>query len=167
MWGNPMRERERSYCYASGKYKTVAKPHFQPRKIPHSTKSVPQKSASFFVPKSYCCTASSIPRFSCPQSVVRTVPYGLETVNRKHKSVSKSMPEAASIFVPNPYNCTNYIESYRLCGSVEYGLPQQKKKIFWPKNLKKEISRFVPSFLGKRALFAAHFPLSSMLRKSL
>jgi len=39
MWGNPMRER--SYYYASGKYKTAANPHFQPRKILHNTKFVP------------------------------------------------------------------------------------------------------------------------------
>jgi hypothetical protein len=102
--GETQRERERSYYYASGKYKTSTKPHFQPRKIPHSTKFVPLKSASFFVPKLYRCMTTFVPRFSCPQSVVRTVLYGPETMNKKLKSALKSMPEAASISVPNPYD---------------------------------------------------------------
>jgi hypothetical protein len=154
--GEP-KERERSYYYASGKYKIVAKPHFQPRKIPHSTKFVPHKSASFFVPKPYCCTTSSVPRFPCPQSVVRTVLYSPETTNRKQKFASKSVPKAASIFMPNPYYCT---DPYNTAS-------HSKKKKFGPKLTGKNFSRFVPSFLGKRALFVAHFPLSSMLRKSL
>jgi hypothetical protein len=40
------------------------------------------------------------------------------------------------------------------------------EKYFVPK-LKKKFLGFMSSFLGKCALFAAHFPLSSMLRKSL
>jgi hypothetical protein len=56
--GETQRERERSYYYALGKYKIAANLHFQPRKIPHSTKSVPQKFVLFFVPKPYCYTAS-------------------------------------------------------------------------------------------------------------
>jgi hypothetical protein len=125
MWGNPMRERERererSYYYASRKYKTTTKPHLQPRKIPHSTKSVPHKSALFFMPKLYYCTVTFVPHFLCPQLVVWTFPFGPETTNKKLKSTSKSMPEAASIFVPNLYSCT---ESYRLYRSVQYDLPQ-------------------------------------------
>jgi hypothetical protein len=108
MWGNPMRERERYYYSALGNYKTTAKPHFQPRKIPHNTKSVPQKSTSFSVPKLYCCTISSVPRFSCPQSFVQTVPYDLETTIKILKSASKTMPEMPRFFVPNPYSTTSH-----------------------------------------------------------
>jgi hypothetical protein len=84
MWGNPMRERE-IYYSASGNYILAAKKHFQPRKTPHSTKSVPQKSASFFVPKSYRCLASSVPRFSCHSPL-----YGLFHMAQNNHRKSKN-----------------------------------------------------------------------------
>jgi hypothetical protein len=147
--GETQRERERSYYYASGKYISAAKQHFQPRKIPHNTKYVPQKSASFSMPKPYRCLASSVPHFSCPQSHVRTVPHGPKTTTKNLETASKIVPKISSISVP---------KSVRLYGSVQYGLPQQKNIL--AKNSQK-------NFLGIRALFAAHFPLSSMLKKSL
>jgi hypothetical protein len=150
------RERERSYYYALGKYKTAANPHFQPRKIPHSTKSIPQKSASFFVPKPYYCTASSVPRFPCPQSDVQIVRYSPEITNRKQKSASKFMPEMPRFLCQV---CTDYTDPYRTAS--------HSRKIFLPKTHRKFFSGIMPYFLGKRALFVAHFPLSSMLRKSL
>jgi hypothetical protein len=81
--GETQRERERSYYYASGKYKTVANLHFQPRKIPHSTKSVPHKSASFFVPKPYRCPASSA-SFSVP--TVNCTDCSVQPKNNEHKT---------------------------------------------------------------------------------
>jgi hypothetical protein len=157
MWGNPTRERK-IYYSASGKYISAAKQHFQLRKIPHSTKSVPQKSASFSMPKPYLCLASYVPRFPCPQSIVQTVPYGPKTVTKNLKTASKTVPKITSIYVPNPYDCMYCTESYGLYGSVQYGLPQQK-------NISAKNSQKI--FLENRALFAAHFPLSSILRKSL
>jgi hypothetical protein len=47
-----------------------------------------------------------------------------------------------------------------------YSTTSHNRKIFQLKKNKK-ILGFVPSFLGKCALFAAHFPLSRLLRKSL
>jgi hypothetical protein len=101
-------ERERVIYYSAlGKYISAAKQHFQPRKIPHSTKSVPQKSASFSMPKPYRCHASFVPRFLCPQSTVRIVLYGPKTTIENPKITSKTIPKIASIFVPNPYGCTD------------------------------------------------------------
>jgi hypothetical protein len=151
MWGNPTRERE-IYYSASGKYISATKQHFQPRKIPHSTKSVPQKSASFSVPKPYSCPASSVPHFACPQSAVWTVSYGPKTTNENLKITSKTVPKITSISVPNPYGCTD-----------PYSTTSHSRKIFWPKIHRNFFSGIVPSFLEKRALFAAHFPLSRLL----
>jgi hypothetical protein len=117
-------ERERRYYYsASGEHKTTTNTHFQPRKIPHSTKTVPPNSTSFFVPNLYYCTNYFVPRFPCQQSVVRTVSYNPEIMNINLKSALKFVPKTASIFVPNPYYCT---ELYILYRSVQYDLPQQK-----------------------------------------
>jgi hypothetical protein len=154
MWGNSTRERE-IYYSASGKYISATKQHFQPRKIPHNTKSVPQKFASFFVPKLYCCPASSVPRFPCPQSAVQVASYGPKTTIENLKIASKTVPKITSIFVPNPYGCTDWTDLY----SMDY----HNRKIFRPKIHRKFFSGIVPSFLKKCALFAAHFPLSSLL----
>jgi hypothetical protein len=87
MWGNPTRERERERererdYSSSGKYKTTTHTHFQPRKIPHSTKTVPPNSASFFVPNSVLlydlfCTSIFVPTVSCTDCL-----YGPETTNK-------------------------------------------------------------------------------------
>jgi hypothetical protein len=157
------REREREIYYsASGKYISTTKQHFQPRKIPHSTKSVPQKSASFSVPKSYRCPASSIPHFSCPQSIVRTVPYGPKTTTENLKIASKTVPKIASIScqirttVRNRTDCTD-----------PYSTASHSRKIFRPKIHRKFSRESCPLSSKKCALFAAHFPLSSILRKYL
>jgi hypothetical protein len=44
-----------------------------------------------------------------------------------------------------------------------YSMASHKRKIFFPKTHRKCFSRFVPSFLGKHALFVSHFSLSSIL----
>jgi hypothetical protein len=142
MWGNPTRERERSYYYASGKYKTTTNLHFQPRKIPHSTKSVPHKSASFFMPKPYCCPTSSVPRFPCPQSSCTDCSVRPKNNEQKIEIASKSMPKIASIFVPNLYDCTECTDCMD-----PYSTASHNRKIFRPK-----IHRNF--FLGNRA----HFP---------
>jgi hypothetical protein len=112
-------EREREIYYsAQGKYISAAKQHFQPRKIPHSTNSVPQKSASFSMPKPYRCPASSVPCFPCPQSAVWTVPYGPKKATENLKTASKTVPK-----LPR-FQCQ--IRTIRLYGSIQYGLPQQK-----------------------------------------
>jgi hypothetical protein len=135
------RERERYYYSASGKYKSAANTHFQPRKIPHSTKNSPKNSVSKNVSNLYCCTASSVPCFLCQQSFVRTVPYSPETANRNLKSASKTVPKTASISMPNPYGlyCTD-----------PYSTASHSRKIIRPKTHRNFFSRFVPSFLGKR-----------------
>jgi hypothetical protein len=70
-WGDPMRERERSYYSASGKYISAAITQFPTkRKIPHNTKTVP-KSASIFVPRKFVqlygfslsSTSKSVPKY--------------------------------------------------------------------------------------------------------
>jgi hypothetical protein len=151
------RERERSYYSASGKYITAAKSHFQPREITYSTQTVPPKSASIFVPSPYCCTTlleNAAPRKSCQQPVVRL----FCMAQQQQKLSSKTVPNPPQFLCP-------FLLLYGLYGSVQYGLQQQKNnsatkhKIF-PWDL-------CPSSLGKRALFVAHFPLSSLLRKSL
>jgi hypothetical protein len=126
MWGNPTREREIYYSAFRKVQNSTTISHLQPRKIPHNTKTVPQKSASFFVPKRYCCTTCSVPQFSCPQSAVRTVLYGPETTTRILKSASKIVPKNVSISVPNPYGCTDCTETNRLYRFEQYSLPQQK-----------------------------------------
>jgi hypothetical protein len=131
MWGNPTRERERDYYSASGKYKTTTKPHFQPRKIPHSTKFVTHKSASFSVPKPYCCMTSSIPHFPCPQLVVRTVSYGPETTTKILKSTSKIVPEMPLFLCQirtTVRNCTDFTDC-----TDPYSTTSHNRKIFQPK----------------------------------
>jgi hypothetical protein len=129
MWGNPTRERE-IYYSASGNYISAAKQHFQPRKIPHNTKSVPQKSASFSV------LVHSTNCFVQPK-----------TTTKNPKIAPKTVPKITSIFVPNPYGCTDL---YRMYGFVHYSLPQQKN--ISAKNSQK-------FFLGNRA----HFPRKTCL----
>jgi hypothetical protein len=105
IWGNPTRERERErdIIHLSGKYKTTTNTHFQPRKIPHNTKTVPINYASKNMPNPYCCTTSSVPHFPCPQSAVRIVSYVLETTKENLKSASKPMPKSSSISMSNQY----------------------------------------------------------------
>jgi hypothetical protein len=128
MWGNPMRERERYYYSASGKYKTTTNTHFERRKILHNTKIVPLNSASIFVPNLYGCTTCFVPRFPCQHSVVGTIPYSQKITNKSLKSTSKIVSKTASIFVPNPYCCTDCTDPY--------STKSHNIKITQPKNIK-------------------------------
>jgi hypothetical protein len=123
------RERERLFSFKKVQNSSTIS-HFQPRKIPHSTKIVPQKSASKSVPNLYYCTASFIPRFPCPWSTIQNVPYGPETDNR----TLKITPKNASISVPNLYDY----------GSVQYDLPQQKNNLAQNPKRILEICAFLP-----------------------
>jgi hypothetical protein len=80
-----------------------------------------------------------LPRFPCPQSVVRTVPYGPKTTNKKQKSASKSVPKMPRFScqirttvqtVRNRTDCTD-----------PYSTASHSRKIFRPKIHRKKISR--------------------------
>jgi hypothetical protein len=131
------RERESSYYYASGKYKTAANLHFQLRKIPHSTKSVPQKSASFFVPKPHRCPVSSVPCFPCPQSSVQTISYGPETATKKSGNHLKNRAK----------NRLDFHAQIHMTVRIRTVRPPTAEKIFRPKTHRKFFSRIVPSLL--------------------
>jgi hypothetical protein len=81
----------------------------------------------------------SVPRFPCPQSVVRTVPYGPKTTNRKQKSASKSVPKMPRFPCQIRTTVRTVWNLYGLYGSVQYGLPQQKN--ISAKNSQKFFSR--------------------------
>jgi hypothetical protein len=154
-------ERERDLLFSFRKVQNNNKYHISSQgKYLTAPKLSHINSASKSVPNLYCCTTSSVPRFSCPQSVVQTVLYGPETTNK----TSKTVPKNASIFVPNPYGCT---DCTKMTVQIRTVRPPTSRKIIRPKTHKIFFLGFVPSFLGKCALFAAHFPLSSLLRKSL
>jgi hypothetical protein len=60
MWGNPMRERERSYYSASKKYISATNSQFPAkRKYLTTTKLSPTNSALKIVPNPYNCTTHS------------------------------------------------------------------------------------------------------------
>jgi hypothetical protein len=138
--GETQREREISYYYASGKYKTAANPHFQPRKIPHSTKSVPQKSASFSVPKLYCCTAPFYLIF-CGHSQLYDCSVWPKNSKQKTEIRLEIHARNASKSMPNPYGCTDCTDPY----STAF----QSRKKFRPKTQKKKKNflGFVPSLM--------------------
>jgi hypothetical protein len=142
-------KQQQNHISSQGKYLTA--PKLSHRNLPR------------FLCQNRTAVRPFLPCFPCPQSAVRTVPYGPKTTNRKLKSTSKSVPKIASISLPNLYGCTDCMDPYSTAS--------HSRKIFQPKILrkrkKKKFSRNMPTFLEKRALFAAHFPLSSMLRKSL
>jgi hypothetical protein len=157
MWGNPTRERERDYYSASGKYSTTAKSHFQPREIPHSHKKQSQNFLPWKTcPSPYSCTTSSksVPRKPCPTECCTACTVRPNT--KTPKSASISVPKGASKIVPS-------FLLYGLYGSVQYDPTQKMEQT----HTEKCLGICALLFLGKCALQAAHFPLSSLLRKSL
>jgi hypothetical protein len=134
-----MRERDRDIIQLSGKYITIAKPHFQPREIPHSTKTIPINSALKNVPNPYCCTTSFVPRFLCPQSTIRIVSYGPENTNRNPNLSRKpclSLPRFPCQIRTVVQNCTGYTDPYSTAS--------HNRKIIRPKNHRKFFLGFVP-----------------------
>jgi hypothetical protein len=91
------------------------------------------------------------PRKQSQQSAVRTVLYDPTTQNNLEIRAKTCLEiRVISSCCTDPYSTTSHSRKNNLA----------TKHKFFPWDL-------FPSSLGKRALFAAHFPLSSLLRKSL
>jgi hypothetical protein len=122
MWGNPTRDRERSYYSASRKYITTTKSHFQPREIPHSTKRSPNNFLPWKTcPNLYSCTTSFnfVPQKPCPTECCMTCKVWLN----KTKETPKSWLDLCAKRVPRK---SFPLLLYGLYGSVQYD-PTQKK----------------------------------------
>jgi hypothetical protein len=159
MWGNPMRERERDLLFSFRKVHISNKTTFPAKENTSQHQIYPIEICLIFHAKTYRCLASSVPRFLCPQSVVRTIPYGPKTTTENLKITSKIVPKIPSIFMPNPYDCMDYTDPY--------STDSHSRKKIWPKITEKNFSGIMPTFLENYALFSTHFPLSILLRKSL
>jgi hypothetical protein len=163
MWGNPMRERE-VYYSASGKYISAAKQHFQPRKY-LTTPNLSYRNLPRFPCQNRIVVLSSIPRFSCPHSIVRIVLYGPKTAIENMKIASKIVPKN---FLDFRAKSVRMYGLYRIVRTVRIRIvrpPTAKKNS--AKNHRNFFLGIVPTFLKKCALFVVHFFLSSLLIKSL
>jgi hypothetical protein len=156
MWGNPTRERERDIIIQLQESTVQQQNH------------ISSQEKSLTTPKQ---SHQNLPRFSCQ---VRTVVRPSQKCSSSKTepttcctdcSVCPATQNSSKLCQALPQNSCPFLLLYGLYGSVQYDLQQQKNnsatkhKIF-PWDL-------CPSSLGKCALFAAHFPLSSLLRKSL
>jgi hypothetical protein len=133
-------KQQQTHISSQGKY--LIAPNMSHRNLPHfpcqNRTVVRHPFASF-----------SMPTFSCTDCSVRP---------KNNKQKTKIRLEIHAV-VRTVRNHTDYTDPY--------STTSHNRKIFRPKIHRKFFSGFMSSFLEKCALFAAHFPLSSMLRKSL
>jgi hypothetical protein len=162
MWGNPTRERDiiiqlqestkqqQIHISSQGKYLTTPK---------QSQKLCLEKCAKFVLLYSLLRTSFSVPIVICTDCSVQP---------RNNKQISEICLEnraqnyldfRAKYVLTPVQNCTDCTDPYSMAS--------HSRKIIWPKTHRNFFLGFVPSFLGKRALFVAHFPFSSILKKSL
>jgi hypothetical protein len=167
MWGNPTRERERErerdLLFSFRKVHISSKTTFPAKENTSQHQICPKEICLIFRAKIVPLSCLFRTSFFVPTVHCMDCSYSPKTATEKLKIASKTVPKIASFSVPNPY------DSYKLYRSIQYGLPQQKKKKKKnrPKIHRKIFLGIVPIFLEKCALFATHFPLSSILRKSL
>jgi hypothetical protein len=155
MWGNPTREREiLLLCFR--KVHINSKITFPAKDNTSQHQICPIEICLFFHAKtislySLLRTSFFVPTVSCTNCFVRP-----RNNHRKSEIRLENYAQNASISVPKSVQ-TVRIRTVR---------PPTTGKYFGQK-LRKVFSGIVSSFLGERALFAAHFPLSSLLKKSL
>jgi hypothetical protein len=131
--GETQRERERDLLLCFRKVQNNNKSTFPAKENTSQHQICPTEICLVFHAKTVLLYDLLLPRFPCPQSVVRTVPYGPKTTNRKHKSASKSMPE-----MPR-FSCQ--IRTTVLYGLYPYSTASHSRKIFRPKIHRKSFSR--------------------------
>jgi hypothetical protein len=154
MWGNPMRERERErereiLLFSFRKVQNSSKYTFPAKENASQHQNSPTKFCLVFHAKSVLFLENS----------ANSLLYGLFRMAQNRKVCLEKHVQ----------NCLDFLVKsvllYGMYRSIQYGLSQQKndqatKQKICPWDL-------CPNSLGKHALFAAHFPLSSILRKSL
>jgi hypothetical protein len=191
MWGNPTREREREIlllCFR--KLQNNNKSTFPAKENTSQHQICPTEICLVFHAKNVLLYGLLLPHFPCPQSSIQTVPYDPKTMNRKHKSTSKSVLEMPRFLcqirmtVRTVMNCKDYTDPYSTAShskKIFQPKTQKKNKVSWdscPPSLEnmpsllltflsqacpENISNSPPDVLSTSSTYLAHYPMHSFI----